>query len=109
MLLILHCSISYNRASSIIAPLGFRTKGWEWRNAIKEGDRIDIFDTLGVWFLGTAMNVRTIYGKNEKEIYVGYRIYTEDGTKKDNLGRNHEGWSENYDEWIPAYSLRLQK
>ena len=99
----------YSKSSGKIAPYEQKTKGWEWREKIKKDDRIDIFDTIGIWYLGTVLNVRETPDKKRKDILVGYRIYTEDGTKIDNNGRKHEGWSENYDEYIPAYSLRLQK
>ncbi len=93
-----------------IAPAGLRTHGWGWRDRVKADDRIDIFDTQGNWFLGTVLDVVTrpeSEGK-VKDFFVGYRIYTSDGTKKDRHGRLHEGWSETYDEPIPAYSLRVQ-
>lgn len=106
---LIKCRFQYIRNSPKIAPARFRTKGWEWRDALKKDDRVDIFDTIGNWFLGTVVNVRALSGKNIKEIFVGYRIYSEDGTKLDNMGKKHEGWSESYDEWIPAYSLRLQQ
>lgn len=92
--------------------MGSRTEGWEWRDRIKENDRIDIFDTMGHWFLGTVLKTHKIKdaaGIEVPEVYVGYRIYSEDGTKLDNQNRRHEGWSERYDEWIPAYSIRLQR
>ena len=90
-----------------IAPHRSRTGDWEWRGHIKAEDQIDIFDTQGYWFLGTALETRT--ENAVREIRVGYRIYSTDGTKKDKTGRLHEGWSEQYDEWIPAYSMRLQR
>ena len=83
------------------------TAGWEWRDAIKPDDRVDIFDTQGHWFLGTVIKVRET--SREKEVLVGYRVYMATGTKKDQSGRRHEGWSEQYDEWIPANSIRLQR
>jgi len=43
------------------------------------------------------------------ELYVGYRIYTEEGTKTDLKGKKFEGWSESFDEYISAYSLRIQR
>lgn len=43
------------------------------------------------------------------EIRVGYRTYQEDGSKVDLAGRHFEGWRENYDEWLLAYSLRVQR
>ena len=101
----------FNKTSVKIAPYNTRTVGWEWRNKIKENERIDIFDTQGNWFLGTVLSKREIKkGDNTYiDFHVGYRIYSEDGTKIDNKGGKFEGWSEQYDEWIPAYSIRLQQ
>ena len=97
--------------SSRIAPYNFRTAGWEWRDQIKENERMDILDNQGKWFLGTVLQKREFIMKEQKfqECYVCYRIYTEDGSKTDNKGRRHEGWSEQYDCWIPAYSIKIQK
>jgi hypothetical protein len=39
--------------------------------------------------------------------YIGYRVYTDNGTKSDEKG-NFEGWSSKFDEWIALYSPRLQ-
>ncbi len=72
---------------------------------------MDILDTQGDWFLGTVLKLREA-GKppnTVKECYVCFRVYMEDGTKLDNRGRKHEGWSEQYDTWLPAYSVRLQR
>lgn len=97
--------------SSRIAPYNFRTAGWAWRDQIKENERMDILDSQGKWFLGTVLHKREFEIKSHtfQECYIGYRIYTEDGTKIDNQGKRHEGWSEQYDCYIPAYSIKLQK
>ena len=39
--------------------------------------------------------------------FIGYRIYTENGTKSDEKG-NFEGWSAKFDEWISIYSPKIQ-
>jgi hypothetical protein len=39
--------------------------------------------------------------------FIGYRIYTENGTKSDEKG-NFEGWSGKFDEWISLYSPKIQ-
>ncbi len=101
----------FDRKGNKLAPYGFRSGDWSWRDKISAGERLDIFDTQGVWFLGTVLDVKEteVKGKKVKEYYVGYRIYLSEGTKMDSKGRAYEGWSEQYDAWIPAYSLRLQK
>lgn len=96
------------RNSQKIAPYGTRTKGWEWRDQLKPEDRVDIFDTQGHWFLGTVLETKVEDGVTKK-LYIGFRIYTPDGTKKDAQGRSHEGWSEQYDMWISSYSIRIQR
>ena len=45
--------------------------------------------------------------------HIGFRVYTDKippdrKEKKDALGRTFYGWSENFDEWIPAFSPRIQ-
>ena len=103
------CRNTHTKTSPKLAPYQLRTAGWEWRDALKADDRVDIFDTQGHWFFGTVLNKRALGREGAQEVYVGYRIYTADGTKSDVRGRKHEGWSESYDEWIPAYSIRLQR
>ncbi len=92
-----------------MAPSGTYTAGWEWREGLKPDDRLDIFDTQGHWFLGTVMKIREDGWEAGKDALVGYRVYMPEGTKKDGSGRRHEGWSEQYDEWIPVNSIRLQR
>jgi len=36
-------------------------------------------------------------------------MYHPEGGKEDELGRKYFGWSDRFDEWVPAYSLRVQK
>ena len=101
----------FDRKSGKIAPAGFRSGDWSWREKIAAGDRLDVFDTQGTWFLSTVLDTREvdIKGKKFKECYIGYRIYMETGTKPDSKGRMYEGWSEQYDSWLSAHSLRIQK
>lgn len=40
---------------------------------------------------------------------IGFRTYNPDGNKEDNNKRKFFGWSESFDEWIPAFSPRIQK
>jgi len=73
---------------------------------------MDVCDSEGNWFISTVLDKKIT--KNEKnidlpELFIGYRIYIENGTKTDTQNRKFEGWSENHDEWVSAYSLRIQK
>jgi hypothetical protein len=38
---------------------------------------------------------------------IGFRTFDPEGNKEDNEGNRYFGWSETFDEWIPAYSPRL--
>lgn len=97
------------RNTNKIAPAGTFTKDWLWRDDLKVGSVVDIFDTQGKWFLGTVLDVRqSLKIPKMNEVYVGYRVYTEKGSKADSNRKRYEGWSENYDEWISSYSIRLQ-
>lgn len=96
------------RTSPKIAPYGCRTTSWEWRDKLKVEDRVDTFDTRGNWFLSTVLDTREDK-PGVRSLYVGFRVYLEDGTKMDLKNRKYEGWTEQHDEWIPAYSIRIQK
>lgn len=96
------------KTSSSIAPLGYRTTGWEWREKMKADDRVDIFDTLGNWFLGTILKTQE-KADSIKYAYVAFRIFFPGGSKRDKSGLLHEGWSEDYDVWMPINSIKLQK
>ncbi len=98
----------FNRNGPRIAPVGTRTEGWDWKDKIVPEDRVDIFDTQGKWFLGTVLET-SIDINGVKLLYIGFRVYLPTGTKLDNHGRRHEGWSPQYDTWIPAYSIRIQR
>lgn len=101
----------YNRNSTSIAPAGYRTGDWSWRDKITEGDLVDAFDIQGNWILSTVLKTRITEanGKAHQECLIGYRIYIKDGTKKDSQKRPNEGWSEEHDTWFPAYSIMIQK
>lgn len=84
-----------------------RTGDWEWRNHLDVGDRVDVFDTQGKWYLSTVLEVKEKEGV--RTVKIGYRVYLPDGTKIDEDQRPYEGWSFKYDDWLPAYSIRIQK
>jgi hypothetical protein len=91
-----------------IAPLSSRTDDWEWRNKIKEGDNIDVCDTQIKWYLSTVLKTN-VDNKGMFLLFIGFRVYLPNGTKKDSEGKSFEGWSYQYDTWIPAHSIRIQK
>ena len=98
--------------SKDISPYGSYTGGNEWRDKIAKGDIIDCLDTAANWYQATVLNVESkelAAGRSAKRLYVGYRTYSEDGTKKDKEEKSFHGWSETYDEWINANSLRVQR
>lgn len=90
-----------------ISPVGLRTEDWEWRGKILEGDNVDICDTQAKWYLGTVLKVANEH--NVSMLFVGFRVYFSAGTKRDSENRPYEGWSYQYDAWIPAYSVRVQR
>ena len=99
------------KSSSSIAPLGTRTNGTAWRRELKVGDLIDVCDVQGSWILATIVSIKTGQKKEDdwKELHVGYRVYSESGSKMDSAGKHFEGWSDAFDEDVPAFSLRVQK
>lgn len=96
------------RTSEKIAPLGTRTAGWEWRDKLKSGDRIDVFNNQGHWYLGTVLDTR-IEKETIKMLSVAFRYYTPKASNVDIHGQTYEGWNETYDTCLPAYSTRIQK
>eukprot|EP00826_Nyctotherus_ovalis_P017656 TRINITY_DN15212_c0_g4_i2.p1 TRINITY_DN15212_c0_g4~~TRINITY_DN15212_c0_g4_i2.p1 ORF type:complete len:148 (-),score=43.81 TRINITY_DN15212_c0_g4_i2:376-819(-) len=68
-------------------------------------------DSTGDWYRATVLEVTSIKirGKNVIMLKVGFKRYTNGGTKKDNEGREYEGWKEIYDELVNAFSLRVQR
>lgn len=87
------------------------SKGDEWRGELKVGDLIDACDLTKVWYSSTIID-KEIRSFNDKDVIflrIGFRIYDENGNKID-LNRNKFfGWSESFDEWLPAYNPRVQK
>jgi len=69
-------------------------------------------DTTGSWYKSTILNTKTediIGGKKVLMVQIGYRRYDVNGLKKDTEGNAFFGWSATYDEWINAFSVRIQK
>lgn len=100
---------------SLIAPSGTYTKDWDWRFRINPRDNIDACDDFGHWYCSTVLdtsfnpNTCLIAAPLIEKIKLGYRYYTQNGTKLDSQGSFYEGWSEAYDEWVPVISMRIQK
>ena len=97
----------YKKDGFKISPLGSRTGDWEWRNKLVINDIVDILDTQGKWFLGTVLDTKEIEN-NIKMVNLGFRVYLPNGSKIDDNGRRHEGWSSKYDTWLPTHSIRIQ-
>lgn len=49
-----------------------------------------------------------VNGQKVKQVYVGYRNYTEEGNKEDASGKFF-GWTCKYDEWRDVHDIRIQK
>jgi hypothetical protein len=96
-----------------IAPFKTKTPDFEWRLSLKTGDLIDCSDIPGVWYNSTILNSRVTVEKDGvevPEVYVGYRVYKEDGDKHDPLNnKRFGGWSAKYDEWLSVTHPRIQK
>jgi hypothetical protein len=45
-------------------------------------------------------------GREIKEYHVGFRVYSDTGAKDDKHGK-FDGFSDKFDQWIPAYSPRI--
>lgn len=96
----------YARHGPRICPYGSRTKGWEWRKELKAGDVIDVLDTQTKWFPGTVLETKV--EDEVKVVKACFRVYLPNGSKTDEHGKTYEGWSSNYDAWIPAHSIKIQ-
>lgn len=53
-------TISVNKDSMDIAPLGTRSKIFEWRMALKAGDVIDCEDNFSGWYNATIVSIKNI-------------------------------------------------
>ena len=98
--------ISLSTNAIEIAPYGAYTSKNEWRQKLQKGDLVDCIDTSTNWYSSTILDVK----KNEDsmKVLIGYRTYREDGLKKDENGKTYQGWSHTFDEWLSAFSIRIQ-
>ena len=103
--------------STNVMPFESQTK--EWYTWIKEDLEncqeyvLDVHDKFN-WEEATILKIRKqSHGDRVyTEAYVVFRVYrpTSKPEKKYDLnGREFDGWSEKFDEWIPIYSPRMQK
>ena len=87
-----------------------RTAGDEWRMTLKKGDLIDGYDSTKKWYQSEVQNTEYFKDEGGREVLrlrVGFRIYHPEGNKTDDDGKKYSGWSEKFDETIPAYSPRI--
>lgn len=106
-----------DRVSQEIAFPGKFADDFDWRYKIQVNDTFDCLDSEGVWYKSTCLDARTVnaYSHNEnkaieiQEIYVGFRVYEEEGHKIDDDGRKYTGWSNKYDEWMTRTSPTVQR
>lgn len=64
------------------------------------------------WYKSTVLDTRIINnseGEQIKQIYVGFRIYDEEGSKDDEDGRKFFGWSNKYDSWYSVTETTVQR
>lgn len=96
-----------------ISPFGSYTGGNEWREQLKKSDVVDCMDPNSNWYKSTILDIQTFtdgkYNRSVPKILVGYRVYEGENLTKDNEGRSYNGLGQNSDEWLPLYSLRVQK
>jgi len=97
----------FERYSADLAPYGSNTDDIEWRDELDKGSLVDCIDTEHYWYKSTIVDVRPPT-KDFKQVKVAFRIYEEEGAKRDDEGP-FNGWNNKYDEWISAYSPRIQK
>lgn len=75
------CTI-VDRNSYMIAPYKSRSKNFDWRMGLKEGDLVDCEDHYGGWYPCTIQEI-TDLGEGKKRARIIFRIYDEDGHKED--------------------------
>ena len=95
-----------------IAPYGTMSEDDEWRCVLQAGDLIDGFDSTKFWYSSTIVAKETRHEDDKDVPYlkVGFRVYEEEGNKEDQEnGLKYYGWSDKFDEWIPAFNPRIQK
>lgn len=89
------------------APLGTRSKDYDWRIGLKVGDQLDAQDTKSIWYLSTIAEESVEAGC--KKVRVTFREFTEEGDKIDSDNRRYRGWGANEDEWFDVMSPRLRQ
>lgn len=110
-------SFFFNIMDAKFAPLKTFTNDYEWRNELKVGELIDCVDNEFDWYKGIILEVadKSVKGQEPEDkenpgkmVYIGYRNYTEEGNKMDEMGKFY-GWTCKYDEWKDVYDPRIQK
>ena len=104
--------------SNYIAKYESKTKDtYAWRkenvvNCETEGEKayeLDGHDNTS-WCKSTVLQYEKQFlgGRDVDMLYVGFRVYrkTDNQYRKDERG-TFDGWSNRFDEWIPAYSPRI--
>ena len=98
--------------STDIAPLeSFSTEG-DWKLELKEGDTLDAYDKAKAWYPSTVLSLTeqsTVTGRKFMNLDIAFRIYCDNGDKKDLDGKRYKGWSAKFDEIISANSPRIAK
>ena len=106
----------YNRSvyrfSPEIAQIGKNFREYGWKHELRIGDEVDGFDKAKVWYPSTILGFKNHTESNGRSlplVYVGFRVFTPDGVKKDKDGNRFNGWSYRFDEWVPLWSLKIAK
>jgi len=104
-------SLRVDLSSFSLAPYRTHTGGKEWREKLDKGAIVDCMDTAGNWYTSTVIDIRReiISNKNITLLKIGYRQYMSEGFKEDFEGNRYNGWSSTYDEWLNAFSIRVQR
>ena len=94
-----------------INPFGSRIEDNSWRMNLKKGDIVDCLDTQMVWYKSTILERKSFDpSKSDTDmVLIGYRVYDDNGNKKDSEGKCFFGWSQTFDRWLKVYSLLIQK
>ena len=106
------CDKNISINSNEISPYGTHTFGKEWRDNLIKNSNCDCLDTAATWLRATVLEIKSQKVENStreiKNVKVGYRFYDVNGEKVDPEGRSFYGWGLKYDEWLNAFSLRVQ-
>ncbi|CDW89068.1 ubiquitin carboxyl-terminal hydrolase family protein [Stylonychia lemnae] len=88
-----------------------KSSGDEWRASLQKGDLVDGYDSTKKWYQSQVQYRETVKDEDREvhRLRIGFRIYHPEGSKTDDDQRKYFGWSEKFDETIPAYSPRIQK